>query len=395
MFLEIVMFLFIGALFGIVFGLLPGIHPNMLVLLIPLFISLNLEPFLFLSFVVALAVTNTVVNFIPSILLGAPDSGNELSVLPGHKMLLDGNGYNAIRLTVLGSLYTIVFCAIIFPLIIFIVPFLFLAFSPYIYAMLLSIVLFMVLTEEGVKKIISLIVFFLSGIIGLVIGYVPVDTTLVLFPVISGLFGISMLVLQMRGKTEIPAQRRKEMFLSKKLVNGSVISGSVSGILAGLLPGVGSSEVASLASMDRNPNSFLIRLSALASSNILLSIMALWLISKSRSGVSVLIEHMMAISFIETVFILIIALISAGIASAATLFLSRAFIRIIGSIDYRLLGFLVITFIVALVAAFTGFYGMLLLLISTCLGVFTNLVGIKRGIMMGVLILPTILFYLP
>ena len=394
MFLEIILFLFIGTLFGIVFGLLPGIHPNMLVLLIPLFISLNLEPFLFLSFVVALAVTNNIVNFIPSILLGAPDSGNELSVLPGHKMLLDGNGHNAIRLTVLGSLYAIVFCAIIFPLIIFIVPFLFLAFSPYIYAILLSIVLFMILAEEGAKKIISLTVFFLSGIIGLVIAHVPVDNTLVLFPVISGLFGISMLVLQMRGKTEIPAQRHKEMFLSKKLVNGSVISGSVSGILAGLLPGIGSSEVASLASMDRNPNSFLIRLSALTSSNILLSIMALWLISKSRSGVSVLVEHMMAISFIETVFVLIIALISAGIASAATLLLSRAFVSIIGSIDYRLLGFLVITFIVALVAAFTGFYGMFLLIVSTCLGVFTNLAGIKRGIMMGVLILPTILFYL-
>ncbi|MBI2075713.1 MAG: tripartite tricarboxylate transporter permease [Candidatus Aenigmarchaeota archaeon] len=394
MFFEILVLLFIGALFGIVFGLLPGIHPNMLVLLIPFFISLNLEPFLFLSFVVALAVTNNIVNFIPSSLLGAPDSGNELSVMPGHRMLLEGDGYNVIRLTVLGSLGGMVFCAIIFPLVIFIVPFLFLAFTPFIYAILLSIVGFMVLTEEGNKKAVSLFVFLLSGIVGLAIGSIPVDNTLVLFPVISGLFGMPTLVLQIRQKTRIPEQTGKELFLSKKLVNSSIVSGSVSGIFSGLLPGVGSSEIASLVSADKNSHSFLIKLSALTTANIVLSVMALWLIGKSRSGISILIEQVTPVGFSEIIFVLIVALVATGIASAATLFLARIFINTINKVNYTLLSLFVIAFIVALVVIFTGFYGAFLLFVSACLGIFANLAGIKRGIMMGVLILPTILFYL-
>ncbi len=395
MFIEILLFILAGFFLGVLFGLLPGIHPNMMILLIPFFTSLGMEPMLFLSFVVSMAVANSTVNFIPSIFLGAPDSGTELSVLPGHRMLLSGNGHNAVKLAAIGSLGSVVFCAAAFPLMLFIIPPLFSALSPYVYAILSAIVIFMVLTETGTRKIVSAAVFFISGFIGMAISYLPVDNTLALFPVVSGLFGIPSIILQLKNRTVIPEQSEKEIFMSKKSVNRSIASGSLSGIFAGMLPGIGSSEIASLTSTNKDGKYFLVKLSSLTTTNIILSIMALWLIGKSRSGVSVLIGQIMNIGFNEAVFVLVVSLIAVGMAVIASFHASRIIIRIMSRVSYHVAGIVVLSFILLMVIAFTGIIGAALLLVSSGLGIFANLAGIKRGIMMGVLILPTILFYLP
>ena len=98
MFLEVLFFILLGIVFGVLTGLIPGVHPNLIVLTIPILMALNLEPLVLLAFIVSLAVTNSITDFIPSILLGAPDSGNELSILPGHRLLMQGLGYQAVKL---------------------------------------------------------------------------------------------------------------------------------------------------------------------------------------------------------------------------------------------------------------------------------------------------------
>src|SRR3989338_4984778 len=110
MLIEIILFLFLGILAGTFTGLAPGIHINLVsVVLISLsasfFVSLN--PVYLVVFIVAMAITHTFVDFIPSIFLGAPDEGAELSVLPGHELLKQGRGYEAVMLTNYGSLAAI------------------------------------------------------------------------------------------------------------------------------------------------------------------------------------------------------------------------------------------------------------------------------------------------
>src|SRR3989344_7891079 len=114
MLFELFLFLLTGIICGVFFGLIPGIHPNTIVLFVPFFLSLSVDPLFLIAFIVALGITNSIIDTIPSILLGAPDAGNELSILPGHKMLLRGQGYDAIKLTVVGSFYSILFVFLLF-----------------------------------------------------------------------------------------------------------------------------------------------------------------------------------------------------------------------------------------------------------------------------------------
>jgi putative membrane protein len=51
-----------------------------------------------------MAITHTFLDFISSVFLGAPEEDSFLSVLPGHEMLKEGRGYEAIILSLYGSL---------------------------------------------------------------------------------------------------------------------------------------------------------------------------------------------------------------------------------------------------------------------------------------------------
>jgi len=365
----------------------------MIVLFIPVLSSLNLPSPLLLALIVPMAVSNSMLSFLPSIIFGVPDSGNELSILPGHRMLLSGYGYQAIKLTIVGGIGAVLFCAISFPLIVFAIPFLFDALSGYIYLLLIGIASVMVLTEEDNKKLTALALFLAAGSIGIMSSRLPLDGALVLFPIFSGFFGVSLMLLQVRNNVQVPKQSTRETFVSKGLINRSVLSGSVAGVFSGLLPGVGASEVASLASIGKNEKAFLVRIGALTMANIILSILALWLIGRSRSGIAVVIEQLASIGAEEALLIMSITLVSGGLASVCALILARKGMGLVNS-DYRRLVFGVMLFILGLTYLFTGFYGIMLLVTCGALGITANLVGIKRGIFMGVLILPTIIFYL-
>lgn len=395
MFFEISLFLFLGLLFGIIMGLVPGIHPNLIVLTIPFLLVLNINPVLILVFIVSLAVANSIIDFIPSILLGAPDSGNELSVLPGHKMLLRGQGYDAVKLTVIGGVGAVILCASLLPILIFLIPLLYGAARPFIYLLLISIVLIMVLTEKGKNKLIALLVFSLAGFVGLLANRLPINNNLVLFPILSGLFGVSLLILQLKRKISIPKQKKSESFVSRKTIGRSIISGSFGGIFSGLLPGVGSSEIASLASIEKNDKSFLVSIGAITTANIILSILALHLIGKARSGAAIVIEQIMNIGFNELLIIISVSLIACGLSAVLALLLTKRFLQIMEKINYSKISIFILILIISLTFLFTSFYGLFLLAICSALGIFTNMAKIKRGNLMGILILPTILFYLP
>jgi len=393
--LDILLFILLGLVIGILFGLIPGLHPNLIIMMIPFFVALNLAPLALLAFIVTIAISNTLVDFIPSMLLGAPDAGNELSVLPAHKFLMNGYGYAAIKLAVIGAAGSIILCAALMPLIIIGIPSLFVIIRPYTYILLIAIVLIMILSENGSKKLVAIICFFLAGAIGLLSSNLPIDSSLLLFPIFSGLFGASMLFLQIRKKTAVPKQHKKEFHVSRSLINRSVLFGTIGGIFSGLLPGVGSSEIASLASVDKNEKSFLISMGSIASANILLSILSLWLINKPRSGVAVVISQLTTIGFNEFIFIIFVSIAVCGISILITLFLAKQFIKIVERINYTLISKVILAVLILLSFVFTGFFGLFLFFICACLGIFTNLADIKRGTLMGVLILPTILFYLP
>ena len=391
--LELIFAMLLGIAFGFLLGLAPGIHPNTTILLLPLFLAIGFSSLPLLIFLASMAITNAISDIVPSILLGAPD--NELSILPGHKMLLLGQGYEAIKLSVIGSMGAIIFVTALMPIIFFRLPNLYAIIKPYIFLLLIFISAFLIYTEKGAnKKAVALLCFLLAGIIGLFSQRLPIDNNLVLFPILSGFFGISMLLLQIKSKTEIPEQKEGELYISKKTINRSVIFGSLGGVLSGFLPGVGSSQIAAIATIDKNDRSFLITNAAINAANALMAMLSLYLISKPRSGVAVMIEQAMNIGFNESLIIIAVSLAAAGIAALLTLKSAKIFVKLIRKIDYSKISIAIITLLVFLTFLFTGFYGLLLLATCTALGIFVNLSGIRRGLLMGALIIPTILFYL-
>lgn len=392
MFLEVLIFLLLGTALGVLFGLAPGIHPNFIILFMPFLLSLTANPIAILALIVSMAIVNILIDFIPSILFGAPDPEAALSVLPGHRMLLNGEGYNAIKFAVIGGLGAILFCIALLPLIVFTVPGIYEASKPLIPFILMSFVFAMVFMSK--KKILSIICFLLAGTIGLLSSGLPTDNTLVLFPIFSGFFGLPILMLQMKNKTNLPKQNTEHTSIEKKKIIKPVVLGSVGGIASGLLPGVGSSEIAGLATIDKNNHSFLITLGAITTANVLLSFLALWLIGNPRSGVAVAVEQVLVVGMNEFLFIVAVALISVAIGVLLTLFLSKKIIKIIEKIDYIIISRIIFVLIFVLIFYFAGILGLFLAGICLALGMFTNLADVKRGLLMGVLILPTVLFYL-
>lgn len=393
--IDILLFIFLGMIIGIFFGLIPGLHPNMIILLVPLLAQLNLPALPLIALIVSIGISNTFLDFIPSMLLGAAEAGKELAVMPAHRMLLQGNGYDAVKLAVIGGLGSIILVAAALPIIIFAVPGLYEAARPVTYALLIFIALLMVLSEKGLgKRLTAAACFIFAGLIGISSSQLPIDRTLVLFPVLSGLFGVSVLLFAANSKLDIP-KRGKEIRVSGRQQRRAVIFGSAGGIATGLLPGIGTSEIATLASVDKNEKSFITTLGAITVSNALLSILALWLIQKSRSGVAVVLEQTVSIGFNEFLFIVAVTLFVSGMSAVITLKAAKRTVVLLGRINYATISKAIIAVIVAMAIIFTGLYGLLLLITCTALGVFANLSGIRRSVLMGVLILPTILFYLP
>ncbi len=102
--LELFVVSFLGIVVGIITGLAPGVHINLISVLL-----FSVSPFLLgytsalhlAIFIVAVAVTHAFLDALPSIFLGAPEEATALAVLPGHRMLLEGKGYEAVFLIVL------------------------------------------------------------------------------------------------------------------------------------------------------------------------------------------------------------------------------------------------------------------------------------------------------
>jgi putative membrane protein len=244
------------------------------------------------------------------------------------------------------------------------------------------------------KRVLSLICFLLAGVIGILSFRLPIDNFLILFPIFSGFFALPVLLIQMKNRAVVPKQNVSRSTIEARKIAKPVMFGSLGGIVSGLLPGVGSSEIAGLATIDKNDRSFLITQGAITTANVLLSFLALWLIGHPRSGVALAVKQFMGIGASEFLFIVVIAVISAAIGVLLTLFLAKRIIRVIEKIDYSLISKIIFSLIVILAFYFTGLAGLFLAGLCCALGMVVNLANIKRGLLMGVLILPTILFYL-
>ncbi len=393
MFLEILLFIFLGIAFGIVTGLIPGLHPNTIFTLIfsLAFLFTGLPVQLILAFVVSLAVSNTFFDFIPTILFGAPEEDSVLSVLPGHKLLLKGRGYEAIFLVTMGGLGVMLLTVFSLPALFFFLPLIYTTIKPVIHIILLSVVAWMVYTER--KPLHALSVFILAGIFGLLtLNSFPSEE--VMFPALTGLFGMSTVLVSVMTRVKIPPQK------IQKEVQGDWLKGSVTGwlagLLAGLLPGIGSSQAGIIASqfLRAKLREFLIALGGINTSNIFFTFIVFYVIGKTRSGAVWMISQIIDYFTLADVYLLIVVgILTSLISGLLTIKASKFLLNRMRNINYtRMMSFIFLG-LITLVFIFSGLIGLLVSITGMFLGLLAISIGIKRTHLMGFLLLPTIAYF--
>jgi len=397
---EIVLFSLVGLTIGLVAGLTPGIHVNTL---IPLILSLSIfieNPYYLATIIISVAVTEVFLDFIPSIFIGAPEADTSLSVLPGHRLLLKGRGYEAVKLTVIGGLGGLVLTLIFISLFSRGFKILYELTRPYVHFLILFVIIFMVLSERKPKKMLSaLSIMVMSGFLGLIVlnsGLVQQQNAL--FPTLTGLFGLSTILLSIHERASIPKQEEDEkLLISRKEMVKSLILGCFAGILAGFLPAIGISEAATIVQYlggSGDARSFLITVSSVNAANDAFSLISLYLVGNPRSGASVAVQRLFSsITFYEVLQLVGVILFVAGIASMLTVYLGRKIPKYLLKINYRKLCISVSIFLVTLVFLLAGVSGLLILFASSSIGILCAKLGIRRSHCMGVLLIPTFLFF--
>jgi putative membrane protein len=255
---------------------------------------------------------------------------------------------------------------------------------------------FLIYYEQN-SKLWALIIFILSGFIGISTLNLPLNEPLL--PLLSGLFGSSTLIYSISQKTKIPAQKITKINLNKKELVRPVIATSIISPICAFLPGLGSSQAAVLSSQftgkQTTPNQFLFLVGSVSIIVMILSFPVLYILNKSRTGSAAAINEIINLSKSDLVYILIAVLISALISFYLALKISKLFAKSLPKLNYSLISIIVLIILSSFVLFISGFLGFLVYLVSTLLGLLAIETQIRKSSLMGCLLIPTILYYLP
>jgi len=400
MLIEVILALFLGIFFGIITGLSPGIHINLVsAIFVSFAAAFSLQPMPAVIFIVAMSITHTFLDFIPSIFLGAPDSDASLSVLPGHKFLLEGKAYDAVIYTAYGSLLAIPIILLFTPLFIFLLPKLFYYIKYSMFFILVSASAYLLIKEKN-SRLSALFIFLLSGILGIIVFNFHLSQPLL--PLLSGLFGSSSLITSILKKQMIPQQKissLKSIRLTKKEIANASLASVVATPLCSFLPALGSSQAAVIGSDilgETTQKEFLMLLGSINTIIMGLSFVTLFSLNKTRTGSAAAVsEIIQALSFSNLLLIIAAIILSGTIAFFLTIFFAKIFARIMMKIKYNFLSIIILSILVIMVFIFSGILGFLVFLVSSFTGLLAISMNIRRTHLMGSMMLYTLVLYLP
>ncbi len=392
MFLEILLAILLGVVAGCFTGLMPGIHTNLIAVMLVSSSGLILEFFsinFLVGFIIAMSITHSFTNTIPSIYLGAPEPSTALNVLPGHKLLMEGEGLNAVKLTLLGSMLGLLICFIMYPVLKLFIRLSYNFLSSNIPIIMVVIGIFLITRTSDWKT--NALIYVSSAIVGILVLNSKIDNPL--FPMLSGFFGISTLAFSLTDDSKIPLQKKDGFgYIVSKT---SLMLGALSGFITSILPGLGSSTAAAISSSikkEDDTKNFLFMMGSISTVNFFMSIAALSIIDKGRNGSIVAI---MNITNEYNIALMVSAsLISAGIAISTSRKIAEWFEVIALKLDYKKLVVSVIMLILVMTIILTGIMGLIIVICCSVIGLYSNYKGTPRNLMMACIMVPVSLFFI-
>lgn len=412
--IELIIACFIGISIGTITGMIPGIHVNTagaILFASSTFLLTFISPEFLCVVMVAMSIAHALIEFVPSMLLGVPQEGTATSILPGHRMVLQGRSKEVIRIVSIGGFGAIIVTILMLPIFAMALPILHDISKPFTWAILLfaSIYLTYKLTNTRRDFIWSFLLFVLSGILGWIIFQTPISSGVSLMCTFSGLFGISTILFSLNDSSTIPHQNKfYELDLDFNKFK-SIFAGGITGAILGFLPGFGPAQgtVIAQAASGANDNddddtvNFLLATSGLNVSDCLFSLIAIYIIGNPRSGIAVYMSYLISEMNLNHLAIFIFAsLIAVSVSLALSLKLGDSFSRLMSGVDYKKLSIGVILLQILILYIFIFYYEAplgymtLALITSTALGMLPHYIGVGKSHLMGVLIIPAIVIYL-
>jgi putative membrane protein len=386
-----------GIVLGTISGLVPGIHVNTMAggllavqtALIPVF-----GPEMVAAAMVAALITHTFLDSIPSTFLGIPNPDTALSVIPSHALCLEGKGEEAVRIAALGSAGGFIAGIPVAIALLIVAPHIQNAVDWAVGIIITSVAAFLVLWSESPAH--ALVVFLASGLLGIFtfhFGFLcisPLGSSGMLMPLLSGLFGISILMVSGSGK--VPEQQFSGLSLPRSTLVRGGFAGTAAGVVVGWLPGFSNATanavIAAGTPYGRDPREYIFATSAANTVNAVVGLAAFAAIARTRNGV------MVALSSIEVPplgTLVLAAALAACCAYLVTVMLAGSAWRL-GGIDKKVFNRGVIAFMVVLTCLLAGFFGLFILLLATMTGLVPRLLNVSQLFCMGAIMVPVIMF---
>ena len=415
---------------GAVTGLSPGLHVNNVAAVLlatrASWVAFLLGPWsgedpatlgLLLScYLVATAVSHGIFDFVPSVFLGAPTEETALSILPGHRMLLDGEGARAVALAARGAVLGVALSAAA------LVPLRLLlgdpvglaeAFRPWTPIFLAGMLVALVATEarfprKRLRRVARAIqVQILAGLLGLAVlrGPSGLDSNVALFPLFSGLFGLPNLVVALWTRPgQVPEQKTVPLAPLTRSEAGQAVRGSLAGAAVSWLPGLSGGAAATLAALGTSrklpPSGFMVILGAVSTSTAVLSVSVLFMIGRARSGVAAAVRELLGgpgtwpspFALPSAVLWIVLASVLAAVVAAPVASrLATALAPRLARWDPRLLSAVTLVGLCVLILLATGWIGLGVAGLACLAGAVPVRIGVRRIQLMAALLLPVLI----
>lgn len=412
-----------GTVISCALAILPGLHIYNVMGLAAMFLyslqggGLAAMPEVYIPFMIGLVTGWSVLNTIPSVLLGAPDESAIFTVLPGQKYLMTGRGYEGTMIIGAGSLvgiFMLVF--IIGPFAPKYLPVVRYVLNPHMHWILWVIITFILMTEwpkggnkgpAGWRKFFDawstlgagLLTFILSGLLGFLLLYrAPVDIDNAfqnIMPAFVGLFAIPWCLLNAVSGAKVPAQHvRDTLNINGDLLLRSGIAGGIGGGFAAFFPvvtgGIGG-LLAGHATAQRDERVFLMsqgvsKVVYYTGAIMLFFVPGLYL---TRGGGAWILKGLYVPHTLGDYYLALGSIaLSGGLSFLLMSPLTKWTLRLMKIVDYRLISVFALGIITALVFSITGWVGLFIMTVGTGIGLLPVLFGSRRLNCLGVLLLP-------
>lgn len=388
----------VGGLLGIASGLTPGLHANNFAMVMAAAAGdLPASPLPLATGMLTAGVVHTVLDAVPALALGVPDASMAVTALPGHRLVIAGQGREAVRLSALGSGLALLFSLVLALPTTWVMERAYPVISAHLQLVLAAVVVALLATESTHRaRLVGLILFAASTALGVATLDLSLSAPLgdgsSLTPLFAGLFGAPVLI-DAFDSGGVPPQGAPAVTIGPWPVVLTALAGAVAGAAVGYLPGV-SSAVAAVIALTILPASggdrgYVVATSGVNTANSVFALWALFAIGSPRTGVLVAVDRVGAPLNLPV--LLSAVLLGGAIGLLAMVAVGDRYLAFVRRVRYEWVSLGVCCLLVALSYLFAGLLGIGIFVASTALGLVPVRLRARRVYLMGVLLGPLVL----